>query len=123
VEPSKTKIVRFSRFHPGRERGRTFTFLGFEFYWFKDRKGIVRAKRRTTPSKQRSALSRIKAWLKAGRQASAEEAIFQDLEAKAYRPLQLLLCTGEFPFSMVFLQRGHQIREEMVESRESAQKL
>ena len=58
-----------------------------------------------------------------GSQASAEEAILQDPEAKAYRPLQLLLCAGEFPFSMVFLQRGHQVCEEMAESQESAEKL
>ena len=67
VEPSKTQIVRFSRFHPSRKRGRTFTFLGFEFYWFKDRKGIPRAMRRTAPAKQRIALRRMKAWLKAAR--------------------------------------------------------
>ena len=67
VEPSKTKIVRFSRFHPSRKQGRTFTFLGFEFYWFKDREGIVRAMRRTAPSKQRVALQRMKAWLKESR--------------------------------------------------------
>jgi hypothetical protein len=42
VEPSKTKIVRFSRFHPSRKRGRTFTFLGFEFYWYRDRDEIKR---------------------------------------------------------------------------------
>ena len=67
VEPSKTKIVRFSRFHPSRKRGRTFTFLGFEFYWFKDRNGTPRAMRRTAPSKQQSALRRMKAWLKPSR--------------------------------------------------------
>jgi group II intron reverse transcriptase/maturase len=67
VEPSKTQIVRFSRFHPSRKRGRTFTFLGFEFYWFKDRNGIPRAMRRTAPAKQRIALRRMKAWLKASR--------------------------------------------------------
>ncbi len=64
LEPSKTKIVRFSRFHPSRKRGKTFTFLGFEFYWFKDRKGVIRAKRRTASSKQRIALRRMRAWLK-----------------------------------------------------------
>jgi hypothetical protein len=67
VEPNKTKIVRFSRFHPSRKQGRTFTFLGFEFYWFKDRKGISRAMRRTAPSKQQIALQRIKEWIKASR--------------------------------------------------------
>jgi hypothetical protein len=38
-------------------------FLGFEFYWFKDRAGITRAMRRTAPAKQRTALQRMKTWL------------------------------------------------------------
>ena len=67
VEPNKTKIVRFSRFHPSRERSRTFTFLGFEFYWFADRQGTTRVRRRTAPSSQRKALERMKGWLKANR--------------------------------------------------------
>jgi RNA-directed DNA polymerase len=81
VEPSKTKIIRFSRFHPSRKRGRTFTFLGFEFYWFKDRKGIVRVKRRTAPSKLNGALQRIKAWLKASRHLPKRE-FFKTLKQK-----------------------------------------
>ena len=32
IAPDKTKTLRFSRFHPSRKRGRTFEFLGFEFY-------------------------------------------------------------------------------------------
>ena len=39
VEPSKTQILRFSRFHPGMKR--RFTFLGFEFYWMIDREGFA----------------------------------------------------------------------------------
>ena len=81
VEPSKTKIIRFSRFHPSRKRGRTFTFLGFEFYWFKDRKGIARAKRRTAPSKQRIALQRMKAWLKRSRHLPKKQ-FFETLKRK-----------------------------------------
>ena len=37
VEPSKTQIRRFSRFHPGMER--RFSFLGFEFFWFPTGRG------------------------------------------------------------------------------------
>ena len=81
VEPSKTKIIRFSRFQPSRKRGRTFTFLGFEFYWFKDRKGIPRAMRRTAPSKQRAALQRMKAWLKASRHLPKKQ-FFKTLKRK-----------------------------------------
>jgi len=67
VEPNKTKIIRFSRFHPSRKRSRTFTFLGFEFYWCKDCNGTPRAMRRTATSRQQSALRRMKAWLKSAR--------------------------------------------------------
>lgn len=81
IEPSKTKIIRFSRFHPSRKRGRTFTFLGFEFYWYKDRKGITRVKRRTAPSKQRSALQRMKAWLKTFRHLPKRQ-FFKTLKQK-----------------------------------------
>jgi RNA-directed DNA polymerase len=81
VEPSKTKIVRFSRFHPSRKRGRTFTFLGFEFCWLNDRKGIARVKRRTAPTKQRIALQRMKAWLKASRHLPKKQ-FFKTLKQK-----------------------------------------
>jgi len=81
VEPTKTKIIRFSRFHPSRKRGRTFTFLGFEFYWYKDRKGIIRAQRRTAPTKQRIALRRMKAWLRASRHLPKKQ-FFKTLKSK-----------------------------------------
>ena len=58
-----------------------------------------------------------------GSQAPAEEAILQDLEAQADRPLQLLLCAGQLALRMVILQRGDQVCEEVAESQESAQKL
>ena len=40
VAPEKTRIHRFSRFHPSRKR--RFTFLGFEFYWEADSKKSAR---------------------------------------------------------------------------------
>jgi group II intron reverse transcriptase/maturase len=65
VEPSKTQILRFSRFHSGMER--RFTFLGFEFFWFPDRKGTPRVTRRTARKKFRSALKRMKVWIRFNR--------------------------------------------------------
>jgi group II intron reverse transcriptase/maturase len=62
IEPSKTQMLRFSRFHPGMER--RFSFLGFEFYWFLDRKGTPRVKRRTARKKFRAALNRMKEWIR-----------------------------------------------------------
>ncbi len=81
TEPSKTKIIRFSRFHPSRKRGRTFTFLGFEFFWFKDRSGTPRVMRRTAPAKLQGALRRIKAWIKAARHLPKQE-FFESLKKK-----------------------------------------
>jgi RNA-directed DNA polymerase len=62
VEPSKTQMLRFSRFHPGLER--RFSFLGFEFFWFPDRKGTPRVTRRTARKKLRAALKRMKEWIR-----------------------------------------------------------
>lgn len=65
VAPEKTKIIRFSRFHPGMKR--RFAFLGFEFYWYPDRQGTPRVKRRTARKKLLSACRRIKEWIRENR--------------------------------------------------------
>jgi hypothetical protein len=62
VEPSKTQILRFSRFHPSMTR--RFTFLGFEFYWMIDRKGLPRMMKLTSRKKLQGALQRIKDWIR-----------------------------------------------------------
>ena len=48
LAPEKTQVLRFSRFHPSIER--RVTFLGFELFWFIDREGIPRVRRRTAAS-------------------------------------------------------------------------
>ena len=65
VAPEKTRMLRFSRFHPSMKR--RFTFLGFELYWFVDRKGIPRVMRRTARKKLQVACKRIKEWVKLNR--------------------------------------------------------
>ena len=65
VACEKTRLLRFSRFHPGMER--RFTFLGFEFFWKRDREGMPRVKRRTSRKKLQGACQRIKAWIKFNR--------------------------------------------------------
>lgn len=79
VESSKTRILRFSRFHPGMDR--VFEFLGFEFYWFPDRKGTSRVMRRTARKKQHAAIQRIKEWIKSNRHLPTRE-LFKTLNAK-----------------------------------------
>ena len=65
VAPEKTRVLRFSRFHPDMQ-GR-FSFLGFEFYWMPDRQGVCRVKRRTARKRLQGACRRIKEWIKGNR--------------------------------------------------------
>ena len=73
VAPDKTRLMRFSRFHPSMER--RFTFLGFELYWFEDRKGTPRVMRRTARRKLQAACKRIKEWVKLNRHLPGREFI------------------------------------------------
>jgi hypothetical protein len=65
ISPEKTRIMRFSRFHPGKER--CFCFLGFEYYWSRDRVGEARLRCRTSTKKQHDAMSEIYRWIKLNR--------------------------------------------------------
>ena len=83
VAPDKTCIHRFSRFHPTRTR--RFTFLGFEFYWEADSKGVSRVWRRTARKKLRGSIKACKEWVKTHR----------------HYPIQVLIPT------MIRKVRGH----------------
>ena len=61
----KTRLMRFSRFHPGLRR--RFAFLGFELYWQRDRQGELRVMKRTARKTLRRAKQRIKEWIKTNR--------------------------------------------------------
>jgi group II intron reverse transcriptase/maturase len=61
----KTRLLRFSRFHPSMRR--RFTFLGFEFFWKVDRKGTPRVMRRTARKRLQRACGRIKEWIQSNR--------------------------------------------------------
>jgi group II intron reverse transcriptase/maturase len=67
----KTNKLRFSRRYLS--KGQRFIFVGFEFYWEKDRKGQPRVKRRTAPRKLQGASRRIKAWIKKARHLSKRD--------------------------------------------------
>lgn len=65
IAPEKTRLMRFSRFHPGKQR--CFRFLGFEFYWSKDRQGEARMRCRTSTRKQHELMSTFYHWIKLNR--------------------------------------------------------
>lgn len=79
VAPEKTQTLRFSRFHPTMKR--RFTFLGFEFYWDCDRKGVARVHRRTARKKLKEVISRITEWIRKNRYLP-ERKFFQVINAK-----------------------------------------
>ena len=62
VAAEKTKTLRFGR-NGGDYNGR-FDFLGFEFYWGKNRKGKPWVQRRTATKKWRASVQRMKQWIK-----------------------------------------------------------
>ena len=73
VAPEKTRLLRFSRFHPSTKR--RFTFLGFECYWWPDRQGVIRVKRRTARKKLQAARRRIKEWIRQHRHLTGRDFI------------------------------------------------
>jgi len=73
VAPEKTRVLRFSRFHPGMKR--RFIFLGFELYWFPDRQGEMRVKHRTSRKRLQGACRRIKAWIRDHRHLKGKQFI------------------------------------------------
>lgn len=79
TEPSKTQILRFSRFHPSYKR--RFTFLGFEFYWMIDRKGLPRVMKRTARKKLQGSIQRIKDWIRYNRHLP-KQMFFAQLKSK-----------------------------------------
>lgn len=65
VAAEKTRVIPFHR-DPSSGKSR-FDFLGFEFYWGKDRGGRPHLKRRTSRKKLRTSLKRFAAWCRENR--------------------------------------------------------
>lgn len=75
IAPEKTRILRFSRFHPGLPR--RFAFLGFELYWCLDWRGERRVKKRTARKKLQSAKRRMKAWIRVNRHLRGRQFVLE----------------------------------------------
>src|SRR3989304_5631620 len=54
-------VFRFSRFQLGKQ-SESFEFLGFEFRWMLDRKGVPRVRRWTARERLRASLKRVSEW-------------------------------------------------------------
>lgn len=65
VAAEKTRVIPFHRDPPAHKS--RFDFLGFEFYWGKDRGGRPHLKRRTSRKKLRASLKRFAMWCRENR--------------------------------------------------------
>ena len=71
IAPSKTRLLRFSRFHTSKRR--RFQYLGFDFCWYPDRQGISRVRRYTSAKKLQGSCQRLKIWIKSNRHLSRQD--------------------------------------------------
>ena len=62
LSAEKTRILKFTRFEA--DKGKAFTFLGFEFRWGLSRKGKPLVTMRTSKKKFRAAIAGIQSWIK-----------------------------------------------------------
>jgi RNA-directed DNA polymerase len=80
MSTAKSRKLRFSRFKLG-PQAQSFDYLGFEFRWMPDRKGVPRVKRRTSRKRLRRALARTTKWIQKQRHRPVRE-IMRSLDRK-----------------------------------------
>lgn len=69
LSEEKSSIIKFNRYKPESR----FCFLGFEFYWSRDRRGLPHIKKRTSRKKLRMSIRNVKDWLKRNRSLGLKE--------------------------------------------------
>jgi RNA-directed DNA polymerase len=79
LSEDKTRVIEFKRNSGG--GGNRFDFLGFEYFWTKNRDGRVLLNRRTSRKKLTSSLKRFTDWCKANRHEKMPE-LFRKLNRK-----------------------------------------
>ena len=79
LSTAKTRVIPFRRDPP--KGGGRFEFLGFEFYWGKDRRGQPHLKRRTARKRLRASLLRFTQWCRENRNLDLRK-LFRWLNAK-----------------------------------------
>jgi group II intron reverse transcriptase/maturase len=106
VSAEKTRMIPFDRHRPSGKTG--FDFLGFEFYWGKDRGGRPHLKRRTSRKKLRASLKRFTEWCKESRNLRLG-VLFRRLNAKLRGYYNYYGVIGNYVSLMQFFQQAIQI--------------
>ena len=80
LSKDKSRMFKFTRFET--EKSNVFSFLGFEYYWSKGRKGKPLVRMRTSTKKFRAALASLQNWIKAERSRLGTRELFVKLKQK-----------------------------------------
>ena len=103
---AKTRILRFCRSdEPGTTR---FDFLGFEFFWGNDRKGVRRVQRQTSRKKFRNSLATFTQWCKRNRHMPLRE-LFPRLKSKLRGYYNYYGVIGNYDGLQAFFERSKAI--------------
>jgi RNA-directed DNA polymerase len=73
LSAEKSRVVQFSRYRLGKKDSEKIDFLGFEFRWVADRKGVALVNCRTSRKRLRASLARVTEWIKAHRHLPARQ--------------------------------------------------
>jgi group II intron reverse transcriptase/maturase len=106
LSKAKTRIITFYRDPPS--GGSRFEFLGFEFYWGKDRKGKPHLKRRTVRGRLEASLKRLTQWCRKNRNLRLRE-LFRKLNAKLRGYYNYYGVVGNYESLAQFFYRGMRI--------------
>jgi RNA-directed DNA polymerase len=102
----KTRIITFHRDPPS--GGSRFEFLGFEFYWGKDRRGKPHLKRRTSRGRLEASLKRFTQWCRKNRNLKMR-VLFWKLNAKLRGYYNYYGIVGNYESLAQFFHRGLRI--------------
>jgi RNA-directed DNA polymerase len=106
LSKAKTRVIRIHRDPPS--GGSRFEFLGFEFYWGKDRKGKPHLKRRTARGRLEASLKRLTQWYRKNRNLELRE-LFRRLNAKLRGYYNYYGVVGNYESLAQFFHRGLRI--------------
>lgn len=106
LSKAKTRVITFHRDPPS--GGNRFEFLGFEFYWGKDRKGKPHLKHRTARGRMEASLKRLTQWCRRNRNLELRE-LFQKLNAKLRGYYNYYGVVGNYERLAQFFQRALRI--------------
>jgi RNA-directed DNA polymerase len=101
--------TRWVPFNPYKDRGQSFDFLGFTFYWGRSRQGKVILKVKTCGKRLRAKLRRVNAWARQIRSRKSLRQIWEVFGAKLRGHIQYYGVSFNMPAVQTFLHEAQRI--------------